>query len=88
MTDRTTVTFQTTPETKARLDQLATITRRSKSFLSNVAVEQYLAEEEDFIAHVQAGIAAADAGQVFTGAEVKQHLHAAIDKVSAAKTSS
>ena len=62
MADRATVTFHTSPETKARLDQLATVTRRSKSFLTNVAVEQYLAAEEDFIASVEAGIADAGCG--------------------------
>lgn len=85
MADRATLTFHTTPETKARLDQLATVTRRSKSYLTNVAVEQYLASEEDFIAHVQAGIADADAGRTFTSAEVKKHLHNLIEKIGADK---
>jgi len=83
--ERATVTFHTSPETKARLDHLATVTRRSKSYLTNVAVEQYLAEEEDFIASVEAGIADADAGRVFTSAEVKKHLHDHIDRSAKAK---
>lgn len=62
MTNRATVTFHTSPEVKARLDVLASRTRRSKSFLTNEAVERYLAEEEDFIRDVEAGIAEADAG--------------------------
>ena len=64
MVNRATVTFHTSPEVKARLDLLATRTRRSMSFLSNEAVERYLAEEEDFIRDVEAGIAEADAGQL------------------------
>ena len=64
MATRAIVTFHTSPEVKARLDILATRTRRSKSFLTNEAVERYLAEEEDFIRDVEAGIAEADAGQV------------------------
>jgi len=87
MADRATVTFHTSPETKARLDQLATITRRSKSYLTNVAVEQYLAEEEDFIAHVQAGIADADAGRTLTTEDLKRSLTEHIQKVSAGKKS-
>jgi len=87
MADRATVTFHTSPETKARLDRLATVTRRSKSYLTNIAVEQYLADEEDFIAHVQAGIADADAGRVFTSAEVKIHLHNLMDRIAANKKS-
>ncbi|SFM72653.1 CopG family ribbon-helix-helix protein [Shimia aestuarii] len=64
MAERATVTFHTTPETKARLDRLAMITRRSKSFLTNTAVERYLAEEEAFVAAVEEGLAQAEAGQV------------------------
>jgi predicted transcriptional regulator len=64
MSNRATVTFHTSPEVKARLDVLANRTRRSKSFLTNEAVERYLAEEEDFIQDVELAIAEADAGQV------------------------
>ena len=63
MTDRATVTFHTSPEIKERLDRLANVTRRSKSFLTNEAVERYLSEEEDFIRDVEAGIAEADTGE-------------------------
>ena len=87
MANRATVTFHTSPETKARLDHLATVTRRSKSYLTNVAVEQYLAEEEDFIADIQAGIADADAGRTVTTKELKRSLAAHIKKVSAGKKS-
>lgn len=82
MADRATVTFHTSPETKARLDHLATVTRRSKSYLTNVAVEQYLAGEEDFIADIQAGIDDADAGRTVTTKELKRSLTAHIKKVS------
>jgi RHH-type transcriptional regulator, rel operon repressor / antitoxin RelB len=83
MADRATVTFHTTPETKERLDLLATITRRSKSYLTNLAVEQYLAEEEDFIADIQAGIADADAGRTVTTEELKQSLQTHIKAIGA-----
>lgn len=61
---RSVVTFHTTPEVKARLDVLAKVTDRSRSFLTNEAVLRYLSEEEDFIRDVEAGIAEADAGQL------------------------
>lgn len=64
MSSRATVTFHTSPEIKARLDVLASRTRRSKSFLTNEAVERYLSEEEDFIRDVELGLAEADSGQV------------------------
>ena len=63
-TTRATVTFHTSPATKARLDQLATATQRSKSFLTNAAVERYLADEEAFIAAVEQGLAEANAGKL------------------------
>ncbi len=80
MAERATVTFHTTPEVKARLDRLATATRRSKSFLTNDAVERYLAEEEIFIAGVTEGLAQAEAGETIDSAELKAHLQAVIDR--------
>ena len=74
MTNRATVTFHTSPEVKARLDVLASRTRRSKSFLTNEAVERYLAEEEDFILDVEAGIAEADAGQLIEHEDAADYL--------------
>jgi RHH-type transcriptional regulator, rel operon repressor / antitoxin RelB len=66
MGNRAAVTFHTSPEVKARLDRLATLTRRSKSFLTNEAVERYLAEEENFVAAVEEGLAEAKAGSSST----------------------
>ena len=76
MTTRATVTFHTSPEVKARLDILASRTRRSKSFLTNEAVERYLAEEEDFIRDVEAGITEADAGQLIEHKAAAAYLRA------------
>jgi predicted transcriptional regulator len=64
MVNRATVTFHTSPNVKERLDRLATVTRRSKSFLTNEAVERYLADEEAFVAAVEAGLAQANAGDL------------------------
>ena len=63
MADRATVTFHTTPELKSRLE-LASLRRRSKSFLTNEAVERYFADEEAFVAAVEEGLAQAEAGEV------------------------
>jgi len=79
MTNRATVTFHTSPETKARLEALAKVTRRSSSFLSNEAVERYLAAEEDFVASVLDGVADADADRMQSGTEAKARLHRYID---------
>lgn len=74
--NRATVTFHTSPEIKARLDRLAGATRRSKSFLTNEAVERYLAEEEAFLADVMTGIAEADAGQIVAHEDAARYLRA------------
>lgn len=74
MTERATVTFHTSPEIKARLDRLATATRRSKSYLANEAVERYLSEEEAFIAAVEEGITQANAGEVISHEEAATYL--------------
>lgn len=74
MSNRATVTFHTSPELKARLDVLASRTRRSKSFLTNEAVERYLAEEEDFIRDVEAGIADANADQLIDHEDAARYL--------------
>lgn len=74
MTNRATVTFHTTPEIKERLDKLAEVTRRSKSFLTNEAVERYLAAEEEFVGKIMLGIADADAGRTYTTEEAVESL--------------
>ena len=74
MSHRATVTFHTSPEIKARLERLAAATRRSKSFLTNDAVERYLAEEEAFLAAVESGLQDAEAGRVVEHGEAMQYL--------------
>lgn len=84
MAEQTTVTFRTSTETKARLDKLATAMRRSKSFLTNAAVEQFLAEEEAFIADVEAGLRELDEGQGVNGEDLRASLLEHIDDVARA----
>jgi predicted transcriptional regulator len=71
---RTTVTFHTSPATKARLDKLAKATERSKSFLTNAAVERYLADEEAFIIAVEQGLAEANAGKLIDHDKASKYL--------------
>jgi predicted transcriptional regulator len=71
---RSVISVHTKPETTKRLDKLAAMTRRSKSFLANEAIERYLAEEEDFIASIKRGLADVKAGRVYTSEEVRNYL--------------
>lgn len=54
------LTVRVKPETRKRLDALARVTRRSKSFVIEEALEQYLAVNEWQIQGVQDALAAAD----------------------------
>lgn len=74
MVERATVTFHTTPETKARLERLGEVLHRSKSYLTNTAVEKYLAEEEAFLADVEAGLHDLDTGQTMNSKDLKRSL--------------
>jgi len=63
MADRSVISVHTKPETSERLSRLAEVTRRSKSFLANEAIERYLASEEQFVSSVEQRMAAMDAGE-------------------------
>ena len=71
---RSVISVHTKPETTERLDKLAALTRRSKSFLANEAIERYLTEEEDFVASIQRGMADTKAGRVHTTDVVRAHI--------------
>ncbi len=81
MANRATVTFHTTPEIKERLATLAKMTRRSKSFLTNEAVEKFLSEEEAFVENVQAGIEDLETGRTMTTDELRTSVYSHIDEV-------
>ena len=60
------------PETKARLQELAEATGRSKSFLAQDAIEKYLDLEAWQIRAIQEGLKAVDEGRVIPYEEVKK----------------
>lgn len=59
-----TMTVRLDSQLKERLDKLAGLSRRSKSFLAAEAISEYLAIQEWQINEIKAGIAEADAGQL------------------------
>lgn len=60
------LTVRVKPDTRTRLDNLARITRRSKSFVIEEALEQYLAVNEWQIQGIQEALSQADSpGAVF-----------------------
>ena len=69
MTART-ASIRVEDETLERLDRLARSIDRSRSWIVNRAIEQYLDYEVWFVAEVEKGVAAADAGELTPHAEV------------------
>ncbi len=63
-------------ELKAKIDELAKNNERSRSWVVNKAVENYVAYNDWFIEKVKEGIADADAGRFSTPEEVQ----AVVDK--------
>lgn len=87
MSNRSVISVHTKPETSKRLDKIAEVTRRSKSFLANEAIERYLKEEEAFIASVEQGKSDIAAGRVYTTDEMRKQLNEYVSKkASSAKS--
>lgn len=62
MSQSTTMTIRLEPELKSRLDKLASVTHRSKSFLAAEAVREFIEINEWQIQELKAAIKEADAG--------------------------
>ena len=61
-------------ETKQRLERLARLSKRSKSFLAAEAIAAYVEAEEWQLGEIQAGIAELDRNQVVTHEKVSAWL--------------
>lgn len=80
MAERAIVSIHTTPETRERLDRLAHATKRTKSFLANEALEQYLALQEWQIAEIEQGLEEAKRCEFVSDEE----MHRWFEEISAA----
>ena len=70
MAERSVISVHAKRDTSARLSRLAELTDRSKSFLANQAIEQYLASEEQFVASVESRIVGIDQGEGIASTEL------------------
>ena len=87
MADRYVLSVNTKPETRDRLDRLAAVTRRSKSFLANEAIERYLATEEEFVERIEARRAEMKDGVGVTGEDLLSRFESRMErKFSTAKS--
>lgn len=71
-----TMTLRIDEETSRQLDQLATATDRSKSYLAQKALTDFLALNAWQVAEIQNGITEADAGQFIEHDDVKRKWEA------------
>lgn len=65
------MTVRLDSQTLRRLERLARSTARSKAFLAQDAIREYLALNEWQIEAIREGVRAADEGQLVEGAEVE-----------------
>lgn len=72
MAETTTITVRIPLELKAKLDRLAVVTDRSRSFLALEALESYLQYELEIVDGILEGIADADAGRVTSSDEMEE----------------
>lgn len=70
MAESTTMTIRLPPALKARLDQLAEATQRSRSFLATEAVREFVELNEWQVCELQQAVREADAGDFATPEEV------------------
>lgn len=69
MPQSTTMTIRLEPELKSRLDKLASVTHRSKSFLASEAVREFIEINEWQIQELKAATREADEGDFATAEE-------------------
>lgn len=72
MSSARTISFRISPEKVARLDKFAKSMDRDRSYLLNEAVENYLTEQQRFVAMVEEGLEDMRSGRYFTDEEVER----------------
>ncbi|MCD7059494.1 CopG family ribbon-helix-helix protein [Pelagibacterium xiamenense] len=83
MPETTTLTVRLSPETKAKLDRIAELTQRSKSFLAAKALDAYATRELEICEKIQEGIEDVKAGRVVPHEQVVEEMNALIDEAYA-----
>ena len=81
-TQTETVTIRMPSETKARLEELAQHTRRSKSFLAGEAIADYVERELAIVEGIKRGLADMEAGRTVPHEEVKRRIAATIERAA------
>jgi len=80
MAETTTITIRIPTELKTRLDRLAELTERSRTYVAAKALEEYVAYELDLVESLRQGIEDFEAGRYFTHEEVMAEARETIAK--------
>jgi predicted transcriptional regulator len=81
-TQSETVTVRLSPETKSRLEDLASQTRRSKSFLAGEAIVDYVERELKIVEGIKRGMADIEAGRTVPHDEAMRRIRATIERAA------
>lgn len=87
MSVSTTTTIRLSSDLKDKLDRLARITRRSKSFLAAEAISAYVDRELEIVEGIQRGLADVRAGRTVPHEQVVAEIDALLDAIAARKAS-
>lgn len=78
MAETTTITIRVPAEVRDKLDKLAELTKRSRSFLASEALGAYVENELDIVGGILEGLADFEAGRYYTHEEVMAHADAIV----------
>ena len=87
MAETTTITIRVPVEIKAKLDRLAELTDRSRSYLAAEALEIYTRYELEIVEGVLEGIADVETGRTIPHEQVMREMHELIERVQQQKKS-
>lgn len=82
MAETTTITIRVEAETKQKLDRLAELTQRSRSWLAADALDRYLAEELEICEGIVEAMKDADAGNTIPHEEAMAIIEAAVERAA------
>jgi predicted transcriptional regulator len=76
----TTITVRVSTELRSRLEAISKETRRSKSFLSNEAIERYVESEEEIISGIKQAMKEMDEGKWIAHEDVMREIDELIEE--------
>ena len=85
MSASTTMTIRLEPELKAKLDSLASVTRRSKSFLAAEAVASYVEREMAIVEGIERGLADIRVGRLVPHDQAMEEIFQTIKHIETDK---